>query len=413
MTGPRADGSHIRALDGVRGIAILAVLVYHFLGAGIVLAEQGRSPTLWIDRTVVRVVGTGWAGVDLFFVLSGFLITRILLSAREGHSYFRSFYARRVLRIFPVYYALLFFLIVILPYLPGFRADADLTKLRHHQLEYWTYLCNIAVSLHPLVDRGNYVGQLWSLAVEEQFYLVWPALVLLLGRRRLGVFCVLCIIAAPIIRYGLVHGAVPQMHNTLAAFTLMPARMDALTIGGLVAVIAAEPSLLRRALPWMKVAGASAALFLAVLFLKRGGLSGFDEPVLVLGFSALAVTFAAFLTLVIGGSPGSLQAMCKARVLTFFGQYSYGLYIVRFVIMEQLVKRFSRHGGLPVVLGSSLPAGVGFAALGIGLSVVLAWLSWHLFEKHFLKLKRFVPYGGRHASADLPATTDKPILAAP
>jgi peptidoglycan/LPS O-acetylase OafA/YrhL len=385
--------AHIPALDGLRGVAILLVLLLHyFYGPVVTHAPYG---TLWIDRQILRVASLGWVGVDLFFVLSGFLITRILLGAREGGSYFRSFYARRFLRIFPIYYGFLFFLIVILPNLPGFRGDPGLAKLRYHELVYWTYLLNVAVSLHPLVDRGGIFanGHLWSLAVEEQFYLIWPLVVFLLGRRGLGIFCVLCVIAAPAIRYGLLHGAVPPLHSVFAAYTLMPARMDALALGGLIAVVEREPDLLRRLSRWALPVGGAAALFLAILYLSRGGLSAFDEPVEVFGYSAIALTCAALLTMMVGGPPGALQAVFGHRGLKFFGKYSYGLYVLHIQILYVLFRPLDYFGGLSAVGGSYLPAGLLFAVLATACAVTAAWLSWHLYEKHFLKLKRFLPYG--------------------
>jgi len=389
-----SEAARIPALDGVRGIAIILVLVYHFLVFGALV--QGKASTLWLDRAVFRTASFGEQGVDLFFVLSGFLITRILLGARDGGSYFRSFYARRALRIFPAYYGLLFLLIVILPELPGFRGSPGLANLRDHQLAYWTYLYNIAVSLHPGIVFGGYdQTHFWSLAVEEQFYLVWPAAVLVLGRRRLGVFCLLCIVAAPVFRYGLLHGVVPQMQNGPGAMWLMPARMDQLAIGGLIAVVSAEPAFLRKAARWAIPAGAVSALFL-VVYVSRDPRIPFPivaEQVQVFGYSAVALTFAAFLTMVLGGPAGALQAVCGHRALTFFGRYSYGLYVFHFQIMQWLRHFFDAHGGLPVIWGSNLPAALGFVVIGTAISVAVAWLSWNLYEKQFLKLKRFVPYG--------------------
>jgi peptidoglycan/LPS O-acetylase OafA/YrhL len=380
---------HLPALDGVRGVAILLVLVYHFswvLNLG----------TQWADRASNRVVGVGWTGVDLFFVLSGFLITRILLSAREHSRYFQTFYVRRVLRIFPLYYAFLFIMILLLPQLPGLRDNAGLQNLRHHQLIYWTYLYNVAISVHPLVDRGPYgSGHLWSLAVEEQFYLIWPVVVLLLGRRALAPFCVLCIVAAPVVRYGLLHGAVPDLHNVFAASTLMPARMDTLALGGLIAVIARDPELLRRAARWALPVGAAAILALAFLDLNRGGLPLLDEKVLVFGLSPIALAFGAFVAIVVGGAPGALQSVLGNRVLTFFGRYSYGLYVLHFQIFQELKTFAGDHGLVRTVEGSVIPFALAFTAVAMALSVSAAWLSWHLFEKQFLKLKRLVPYSSR------------------
>jgi peptidoglycan/LPS O-acetylase OafA/YrhL len=348
-----ADPAHIPSLDGVRGIAILFVLTYHFLVFGALL--QGHVSSLWIDRAAFRAVSFGQEGVDLFFVLSGFLITRILLGARAKGNYFLTFYARRALRIFPAYYGFLFALIVILPQLPGFRENVGLASLRDHQLVYWTYFYNIAISVsqHPLMYTGRYdQPHFWSLAVEEQFYLVWPAVVLVLGRWRLGVFCLLCIIAAPIFRYELVHGAIPRLpRGSIGVEWLMPARLDQLAIGGLIAVISAKPDFLRKAARWAIPVGIVSAL-LVVVYVGRDPRVRFPilpEQVEVFGYSAVALAFASLLTMVVGGVPGSLQALCGNRVLTFFGRYSYGLYVVHYQIMQWLIQLFESHGGLPVI----------------------------------------------------------------
>jgi peptidoglycan/LPS O-acetylase OafA/YrhL len=376
-------------------------MVCHFL-AWPLIAHQA-VPLSRLDRTVLPMTRLAWAGVDLFFVLSGFLITRILLGARDGEGYFRSFYARRFLRIFPLYYGFLFLLIVILPSLPGLRGDAGLEKLHDHQLAYWTYLYNWAASLHPFADRGPYANShLWSLAVEEQFYLVWPAVVLLLSRRPLAVFCVFCIVAAPVLRHELLHGAVPDLglpfstkglNNPLSAYTLTPARMDTLAFGGLIAILAEQPAMLRTISRWARVAGVAAALFLAILYVREGGLFYFNEPVEVYGFSAMALAAASFVAVVVGGPPGIIQQVCGHRVLTFFGRYSYGIYVLHVQIMQWLIDLMDRFWGLRTVWGSYLPYQLAFAVVAAPLSIAAAWLSWHLWEKQFLKLKRFVPYG--------------------
>ncbi len=386
-----SEPRRIPALDGVRGIAILLVLTYHFswaLGFG----------TQFPDRALGRVLSVGWAGVDLFFVLSGFLITGILLNAREGSGYFRTFYARRVLRIFPLYYGFLFMMIVVLPELPFLRDNHGLQTLRHHQLIYWTYLYNVAISLHPGVDLGPYAnGHLWSLAIEEQFYLIWPFVVLVLGRRALASFCVLSIVAAPVIRYGLLHGAVPDLQNVFAASTLMPARMDTLALGALIAVIYRDPDLVRKAARWALPVGVVAISALVILDLNRHGLSLLDERVLMYGLSGVTLTFGAVVMLVVGGVPGTLQSVMANRVLTFFGRYSYGLYVLHFQIMEELKKQAANHDWVRSVGGSFIPFDLAFTAVALTLSVSAAWLSWQLFEKQVLKLKRYVPYGRRAA----------------
>jgi peptidoglycan/LPS O-acetylase OafA/YrhL len=337
--------------------------------------------------------------VDLFFVLSGFLITRILLGTRGGDGFFRSFYARRSLRIFPLYYGALLFLMVILPSLPGFRDNHSLAMLRHHQVEYWTYAFNITFSLHPYVMRGNYVSfHFWSLAVEEQFYLIWPLLVLVLGRRSLGVFCLICIAAAPLVRYLLLHGLIAEANGPFAAYLLMPARMDTLALGGLIAVIAMKPDLLRRVARGAILVGVGGAVAVGAFYVHDGGLWAYREQMQIFGYSATAVTFAAILAMVVGGPPGFLQAVLGLRVLRFFGKYSYGLYIIHPQIMQWTILLARDHDAIRTFGGSYLPFLFGFTMFTGALSVAIAWLSWHLYEQQFLKLKRFVPYG-RHAVA--------------
>ncbi len=183
------------------------------------------------------------------------------------------------------------------------------------------------------------------------------------------------------------------LHNPIASYTLMPARMDTLAFGALIAVVAKEPKLLRRLSRWALPAGAAAALSLAILYVWRAGLWYLDQQVQVFGLSALALTFAALLTMLVGGTPGYLQPIFGHRVLTFFGRYSYALYVFHLQIMQQLVDHINNQGGLPVIGGSNLPAALGFTVLATAIAVIAAWLSWHLYEQQFLKLKRFVRYG--------------------
>lgn len=383
---------HIPALDGLRGIAILLVLIYHF---SFFLTQPQSGP--WLDEAANKVTGLGWSGVDLFFVLSGFLITGILVDAKAGSNFFRNFYVRRFLRIFPIYYGFLFILIVLLPQLPSLQGDRDLDLLSKHQFWYWSYLFNVFVAFKPLTDLGLFGnGHLWSLAVEEQFYLCWPAVVFLLGRRNLMLACVACVIGAPLFRFALVEGAVGPLANPLAPGVLAPARMDVLALGGFLALAARRPEELRRLLRWAwPVAWASAFVLLA-LFFWRGSLSFYDEWVQTVGYTANAFLFGAILTLAVAAAPNTaLHSVCTHRFLAFFGRYSYALYLFHFQIAVLLAQRVSDAGGLPTVAGLEVPAKIVFTLIGISSSVVLAWLSWHLYEKQFLKLKALFPYGGR------------------
>src|ERR1035441_8464452 len=166
-----AKARHYPALDGLRGVAILAVFFYHFAG--------GQSSRNIFVQIWSGVAGIGWMGVDLFFVLSGFLITGILFDTAHKQAKVRNFYARRSLRIFPLYYGVLLVFLLLTPVLP--------LHWRPGHLLYFFYLSNVMPILTPGLSSPGpkmVVGHLWSLAVEEQFYLIWPFIVWYVKDRR-------------------------------------------------------------------------------------------------------------------------------------------------------------------------------------------------------------------------------------
>jgi peptidoglycan/LPS O-acetylase OafA/YrhL len=213
----REPHGHIPSLDGVRGVAILLVLLFHFkdylIGPEMLQGALGLAGYL------------GWAGVDLFFVLSGFLITRILLAARSNEGYFSSFYTRRFFRIFPLYYAVLFLI-----FLGPWSVIAGVLPPVSDHVWYWTYLSNWSIMLKSANPQG--VGHFWSLAVEEQFYMAWPLLVWWLDGRALFRVTVALCAAAPLWRIVLIskHWDPEWIYrNTFS-------RMDTLLVGAAVAI---------------------------------------------------------------------------------------------------------------------------------------------------------------------------------
>src|SRR5687768_17069225 len=214
MTG-RTQAGFIPALDGLRGIAIILVMVHHF---------TYYRPTYGIDAWIGSVVFFFWTGVDLFFVLSGFLITGILLDTRGNERYFTTFYARRTLRIFPLYYLVLFVAFVVLPKFPAVHlvlaGQADVPP----QWPYWLYLTNFSIA-----DGGwahGWVDVAWSLAIEEQFYLLWPLVIWLFPPRLVVWLCTAIFVAEVFAR----SFARASMAPSLPIFVVTWFRLDGLVI---------------------------------------------------------------------------------------------------------------------------------------------------------------------------------------
>jgi peptidoglycan/LPS O-acetylase OafA/YrhL len=367
-------------------VAVLMVLAFHFLHVD---GEGGAA-----ERALLSASRSGWAGVDLFFVLSGFLITGILLDARGGPGYFRAFYARRVLRIFPLYYAYLAVLFLAVPLLlPSLDVKPET------QGWLWTYLGNVLFAREGGFHASPYTGHFWSLAVEEQFYLAWPLLVWLLPRRRLALVCLGLVAGAFALRLG-IHRTT---FNATAAYVLTPARMDALALGALVAVAAREPAWwprVRRGAPWL-LAASSAAV--AAVWVRQGGLFGGDPVVQVWAFGPLAAGFAALLVLALDGEgTSSLSRALRNRTLRGAGKYSYGLYVLHYPIFLALEAAGFTSLALAGATGSRLLGVLAFAGVAGAATLAAALLSWNLLEKPFLRWKDRVPYREPAATGGAP-----------
>ena len=384
---------HLPALDGVRGIAILLVLLFHFglYGHGL------PPPSVFVDRAFYAVAGIGWAGVDLFFVLSGFLITGILYDARSGSRYFRNFYARRCLRILPLYYGALIVFTVCLPLL--LPQDEGLRHATATAAWHWTFLTNVLVALEGWHPNGM-LDHFWSLAVEEQFYLVWPVLVFVFGRVALLRVCWIVIAGALLVRIGLWTAG-----YEIAPSVLGPARADALAVGALLALVARGPDGLSRVAAFARPA--AGLLGAALAFVFWGVVLPQRDPVVATGgYSLLAAFFGAVLVIALTASPAGVPGRWLAsRPLTFFGRYSYGLYVIHvpLVFVAPAVVGPARVSDVPHLLGSQLPALLLYITAASLASVCLALVSWHALEKPFLQLKRWFPYDVRAGKG--PATT--------
>jgi peptidoglycan/LPS O-acetylase OafA/YrhL len=360
------------SLDGLRGVAIGGVLAAHFLNAW-----PGQAP---LDRAVLAGLGLGWAGVDLFFVLSGFLITGILVDTLGRRGWWGTFLARRALRIFPLY-----FLALALFGLFGPAAGLiDPWTFGRWGWWYWTYLGNWAFAARQVIPP---LSHFWSLAVEEQFYLCWPAVVLVARGRRLAWTAGALVLAGPALRALVVHATDWPVGS---AYRVTPGRLDELALGALLAVALREAAWrpwVRRAWPAALVAGAAGFLALG---LALGPFDMHREPLEIWSHSLLGLGFAGLVAgAVVGeGTPAPLQRLLAWRPLPWLGRYSYGLYVVHYFVHLTALRWLRSTPTGAALLADRLGYAL-YAAAGAGVSLALAWASWHLVERRFLALKRF------------------------
>jgi peptidoglycan/LPS O-acetylase OafA/YrhL len=356
---------HITALDGVRGLAILLVLLFHLL-------RSNDAPTSSaIINLILKLRDTGWIGVDLFFALSGFLITGILFDSLGAQHYFRNFYVRRVLRIFPLYYGVL--LILFLIFRPTWHSGRQLYVLLF-------YLQNTPVWWHgsqstPIKDL---TGHLWSLAAEEQFYFVWPFIVFWVReRRRLLWIALILALMAPVARIlMLAHGATIE-----ATYKMTICRCDSLLAGAWLALAVRGPrraAVLRAATPafWL------AALACLAIGIHSGNFHWQENrTVNTIGYTLLAICGTSLIAMVLRA--GFTASLMKARVLRWLGKYSYGIYIIHMMIGATYSGFLYSHVHSKVALHIAIPL------CNLLITLPLAWLSFRFYEQPFLRLKRY------------------------
>lgn len=379
---------HLAGLDGIRGVAILLVMALHFVG-------DAPAHTI-VQRLMVRLAGYGLFGVDLFFVLSGFLITGLLVEAKGSPGYFRNFYARRTLRIFPLYYFVLACLLLVLPALT--QPTPWLDAARSQQVWLWTYTSNFYIASTSSWASLTYFSHFWSLAIEEQFYLVWPVVVFACSTHALERVCVGVILFAAVLRVGLALAGVSE----LSISVLTPCRVDTLCMGAFIALRIRRRGSFKL---WVQRSGVWAvALALALLcWMALGALAGSVKPVFhQLRGTLLAAFFGALILVALKPPTNVASRALQGRFLRFFGKYSYGLYVYHGLLTWYLMESrtderlFDWLGDPWLVIG-------GRVVVGVGVSLTIAVLSYHLLEKRFLQLKRHfeVQHGPQDATRGL------------
>ena len=336
----------IPQLDAVRGVAVLLVLLH--------------NTNIYPSWHLGLISDNGWMGVDLFFVVSGLLITGILLDSKQSDGYFRNFYARRCLRIWPLYYSALLFMFVIVPFL---RPSEAHVIFEARSSPWWAYSFFLQNFLVPIPSSATgLLGVTWSLAVEEQFYLVWPLVVRFCSEAQLRRIAIAVICLSPALRFYLAQHQVGIYSNTFC-------RLDGLMAGALLAIVIRSASFL----PSKFIARAWIALLVtAPLALV---IDTFHARWIV--FSLVAAASAAFVYLALFSTQRWLRAVLTNRFLVYTGTISYGIYLLEKIPLDA-AKMFhlDRHPflALPITTAATF---------------VMASLSWMILEKPFLRLKRF------------------------
>jgi peptidoglycan/LPS O-acetylase OafA/YrhL len=388
VSGGRASDNWMPPLDGLRGLAIIIVMLFHY---GPMLNSHSA-----FQHGVMFVAQLGWTGVDLFFVLSGFLITGILLDSRQAENYFSSFYARRVLRIFPAYYFSLLIAFLLFPLLfPGIE---HLSPPARERIWYFAYGQNW---IGVLVDgaRQRLIGHFWSLAIEEQFYMIWPLIVYWNSTKRIARIAIGASLLSMVLRFVLlaIHVSPEVVYRN--TFT----RADSLLIGAALASLLRDPSsltFLRRYAKWTWIA----PLVTLEVFREATRPFAYQAPgVQGLGYTLIALSYAALVggAVLTMGSGSLLQRFLCSGAMRMAGKYSYAAYIWH-QFARAIVLRIEL-----LLLHAQLPGTINLMLM-FGATLALSMGSYALVERPFLALKgRFkVRFAEPAASKALAAAAD-------
>jgi peptidoglycan/LPS O-acetylase OafA/YrhL len=342
----------IPAFDGLRGVAILAVVLYHCIPR-----LQGTG----LEKFIIW----GWSGVSLFFVLSGFLITGILLDSGASSSFYTNFFARRSIRIWPVYWLLLFLYYFFFPLLfSGYR-----WMLHGIAAAPWIVMLLLIHNLWPVALPGA-IGPTWALAIEQQFYLIWAPIARRTPPRWLLAVAFAMLATSPLVRLFFGRHLTPT--NTLI-------HLDGLAVGSVIAIALRVSGWSPREWKWVAGAALAVGAMGITLMLHHG--SALTDTLLAIGFGGM------LLAALLGQTAPHPGVYCRAlttRPLLFLGKISYGLYVTHILVFSVLGgyvdKPLDRFG---------IPGNLAIVAIRLAVSIGFATLLWYRFEKPILGLKRY------------------------
>jgi peptidoglycan/LPS O-acetylase OafA/YrhL len=374
---PQGVSRRIPELDGLRGLAILLVILWHY--AAVPLTTSTTSPGIY----AARLLRLSWSGVDLFFVLSGFLIGGILLDHRDSPRYFRVFYVRRACRILPLYAAWLLLFFCLPRLFPAAAQASGISDLFARPLPSWSYLT--FTQNFVMAGRGDFgaawLAPTWSLAIEEHFYLVLPLAIRFLPLRSIPPVFIGAGLAGLLARLA----AGPERY--FAVYVLTPLHFDSLIGGMLCAFALREPTyrqyLLRARRPLYGLVLVVFAVLLSLSLFRHYGFEG--SPYL---FSILAVFYSAILILAVTEGRGPVAWITRRRWLRELGIVAYAVYLSHLAILRLA------HG---LILGKSPSLATGaevVTTLAAGITcLALAFFSWRALERPLIAWGRRVDYG--------------------
>ncbi|MGH8529177.1 MAG: acyltransferase family protein [Nevskiales bacterium] len=370
-------GGHIPELDGIRGVALVMLVAFHYF---YLPAWDKFEPgsVLW---RLVHAVELSWSCILLFFVLSGFLIGGLLMDHRAAPNFFSAFYIRRVCRIFPIYFLWLFLFCIAIN-LDVTRDPAQpISWLFRDPLPLWgyfTYTQNFVMVAHHSFGP-HWIAISWSLAIEEQFYMLLPLLVYFLPHKKLPYVMLPLILIGPIFRGVFMYDESPRW---MAAYLLAPGRFDALFLGVLCAWMVRDERWYRILTDRQTLIYALAGLmFAGVLVIQHYGGNAWSSGMTTFGYALFAVFYACILLIAVGHKPGLMGKVLRLPVLRKMGVLSYCVYII--------------HQGVDgmvhaLILGQEPKlqnlTDLAVAAVALTVTFVLASLSWKYFEKPIINL---------------------------
>ena len=364
----------VKSLTGLRAIAVLLIVAQHCW-----LTSHRTSPLI---ETYSRFAASLWFGVDLFFVLSGFLLTRILLATKSHKNYIGNFYARRCLRIWPLYYTLL-----ALGCTLCLLTTAG--KLRFYQLSYLTALATFTTNFYlaftnrwDVAIGGIAVSHLWSLAVEEHFYLIWPWIIRRYNAKQLVKIAVITTLMAAVFRLA----ALVVTHDCVGLSVCTPLRVDTFCIGGLVACLPALMTVQEMRVKLWTRGFAFTGLALIVMTITTHLFRG-NIFVSTAGYPLFAMNFACLIGILVDGDRTDFCSRWLSHpFMLYLGTRSYAIYLFHLPIAGYfnsiLFQKRDVSSMEAIVIGIVVP---------LFLTVILSEISWRLLEKPFLAFKSRFP----------------------